>query len=146
LTDIGSGESAAFKVFVPYGAGLGQTNIFTAWRYLVEDFGFAGAPLAAFVMGLVAAAAWKRVAERPTPVALAVLLCAYAYILNSTTQTVFLFTNIMLAFAVTGLALSLRPAAPKPTSLERRAASIRGPSTGFPGDRGARHVGLRATP
>lgn len=114
LMDIGSGESAAFTGYVQLGGHYGQTNIFTAWRYLIEDFGLAGAPLVAFVMGWVAAAAWRRVVQRPTPGPLLVLLCAYAYMLNSTTQTVFLFTNIILAIVVTGWALYRPPPKPKP--------------------------------
>lgn len=109
LFDVGSGQSAAFAEFVPVGGGYGVTNVFTAWRYLVEDFGWAGAPLAAFVLGWIAAAAWRRVIYRPTASATVVLLAAYAYMLNSTTQTAFLFTNIMVAFVVAGVALCQRP-------------------------------------
>lgn len=114
LVDVGSGQSAAFTDFVPLGGGHGVTNIFTAWRYLVEDFGIAGAPLAAFMIGWVAAVAWRRVVQRPTPGPLVVLLCSYAYMLSSTTQTAFLFTNIVLAVVVTTWALYRQPPRPKP--------------------------------
>src|SRR5699024_6061172 len=46
--------------------GSGTTNIFTAWRFLVEDFGVAGALLAAFAVGWLLTWAWRRTVEQPS--------------------------------------------------------------------------------
>jgi oligosaccharide repeat unit polymerase len=141
FVDVGSGESRAFTEFVPLGGGHATTNIFTAWRYLVEDFGFAGAPLAAFAIGWIVTASWKRVVERPTPGPVVAMLGGYAWMLNSNMQTVFLFSNIVLAFVISGWALSRRPAEANPMPVDRRVAAtgrlLSSPGSEGPGQRGS---------
>lgn len=113
-TSLGGGSEGFDDRRLLTGEGLDTTNIFTAWRFLVEDFGVAGAPLAAFAFGWVVTWAWRRTVERPSMLPLLVLLAGYAWMLNSTTQTIFLFTNVIAAFAVAAVVLSRRPPEPRP--------------------------------
>jgi oligosaccharide repeat unit polymerase len=108
LISIGDGRTAGFSDRATLGPGGGTTNIFTAGRYLIEDFGVVGAPVVAVIVGWLVAVAWRRTIERPGVAPVIVLLCFYAYTLNSNTQTIFLFTNICLSVVLASLALGCR--------------------------------------
>jgi oligosaccharide repeat unit polymerase len=130
----------ALTDWAPLGNG-GETNIYTAWRYLITDFGWAVTPLAAALLGYLITVAWRQLILRPTTLAAVGLLAGYAWLLHSVTLPIFTFTSVVAAFAVTGWALSLRPAAPKPTPVDRRAATIRRPLSDVSGGRyGTVHV------
>ena len=112
LLDVGRGGSAGFDEYLPLGDGSGVANIYTAWRFLIEDYGVVGAPLAAALLGWVATAAWRTAVMNGSPLAVTGLMAAYGYTLNSTTQSVFLFTNIVLAFVIAAVLLGVLPALP----------------------------------
>lgn len=103
----------ALTDWAPLGDG-GQTNIYSAWRYLIEDFGWAGAPLAAFALGYLITLAWRRLVQRPAPVVLLACLSGYAYMVHSVTLPIFTFTSVVAAFALAGITLTRRVPPPKP--------------------------------
>jgi len=106
------GGSVGFSTSIPTGTGE-DSNIFTAWRFLVEDFGVALALVAIAGAGWVITRAWRKVIRHPDPASLVLLICGYAYVMNSSTQTLFLFTNVVAAVAIAYAALSLRRRPPR---------------------------------
>lgn len=103
----------ALTDFAQLGGGA-TANIYTAWRYLIADFGWIGAILAAVVLGYVATAGWRMLVQRPTTTALVLFMSTYAYLLHTNVLPIFTFTNTVAAVAIAGLALHLRPPKPKP--------------------------------
>jgi oligosaccharide repeat unit polymerase len=106
---IGEQYGQAFTDFRPIGATVpGKSNIYTGWRYLVEDWGVAGAVLAAAVLGYVATRVWARLVERRSVPALVGYLCLFGTMAHWVTLSIFTFTNVVVAAVIAAVALSLR--------------------------------------
>jgi oligosaccharide repeat unit polymerase len=88
---------------------VGPTNIFTAYRPLLQDFGRPGTILVLFVLGFACQLAWLSVQRRQSLGAALLLAVVYAYILNSATQSLFIFLNVCLAL-IAGVAIIRGPA------------------------------------
>ncbi|WP_206330651.1 O-antigen polymerase [Modestobacter sp. KNN46-3] len=100
------GQSRGYDDFLPLGPGLSVSNIYSVWRFLIDDFGIVGAPIAAALLGFAATRAWTWLIRRPNGVSLVMLACAYAFTLNSSTQPPFMFTNVALAIGLAAVVLS----------------------------------------
>ncbi|SDY75528.1 oligosaccharide repeat unit polymerase [Modestobacter sp. DSM 44400] len=109
----GSEYGQALDDFVPLGNG-GSTNIFTAWRYLVEDFGLIGTPIVAVAAGALLTLLWRRLVERPSPLVALGCLAGYAFLAHSVTLPIFTFTNVVLAFMVAAFMLTREAPAAAP--------------------------------
>jgi hypothetical protein len=84
----------------------GQTsNVYTALRGLLEDFGPAGAALVMFAAGSLAGAAYRRVLRSGSTTAAVLLAFGYAAILLSPVISVATFSTACLAVAGAGLLL-----------------------------------------
>lgn len=104
---IGEEYGSAFTDFRPIGdTVVGQSNIYTGWRYLVEDWGIAGALLAAAVLGYVTTRVWARLVERRSVPALVGYLCLFGAMAHWVTLSIFTFTNVVVAAAIAAVALS----------------------------------------
>jgi oligosaccharide repeat unit polymerase len=82
------------------------TNIYTAFRAAIVDFGAPGALLFYAVIGFVAARVSASALSRPGPVSGLLLVVLYSYFLNGNSQSIFWFTNICLAILIAGLCLT----------------------------------------
>jgi oligosaccharide repeat unit polymerase len=98
--------SQAYRDFRQLGGDPGaSTNIYTAFRSAIVDFGAPGALLFLAAAGYVAARTQASALERPGPVSALTLVVVYAYFLNSNIQSIFWFTNVCLAVFLAGLCL-----------------------------------------
>ncbi len=101
----------ALTDWAPLGTG-DSTNIYSAWRHLIQDSGTVLAPLAAAVIGFLATLAWRRSIERPNTWWTVGCMAGYAYALHSVTFPIFMFTNVVVAFLVAAVTLSVASRAP----------------------------------
>ncbi len=98
--------SQAYPDFRQLGRDPGAaTNIYTAFRSAIVDFGAPGALVFLAAMGFVAARALSSVLRRAGPVSAVLLVAIYAYFLNSNIQSIFWFTNVCLGIVLAGVAL-----------------------------------------
>jgi oligosaccharide repeat unit polymerase len=82
----------------------GDTNIYTAFRGLVEDFGYFGAPVALFVFGFISGFAYRMTKEGRS--AHCVILAAfYAACIWSPIASFFVYNGLVLAWVVSAAAL-----------------------------------------
>lgn len=82
-----------------------STNIFTAFRALITDFGRGGALLFLGLLGFVAARLQHRLLNGGPVLLAPVLLACYAYLLNSNSASIFTFTNVWLGLVLAVLVL-----------------------------------------
>lgn len=80
------------------------TNVYTVFRCLIEDFSFAGAALALFLIGLLAGHAYVRVANRQQRT-LWVLITFYVFTLWSHVTSILNYNSILLAIAIIAIGL-----------------------------------------
>ena len=81
------------------------SNVFTAWRFLIADFGLIGAPLLAAAGGFTSSRLVRHVVRDASEGAAVLLIGLYTYVLNSVTVSAFVFTNVCFAFAIAYLVL-----------------------------------------
>lgn len=120
----GAQYNDALQDWAPLGNG-GETNIYSAWRYLITDFGIALSPIAALLIGFLVTVAWRRLSEWPTTITLIGCLAGYAYMLYSVTLPIFTFTNVTVAVVLAGVALSRQPRPPVPVRESPHEAAVR---------------------
>jgi hypothetical protein len=110
----------AHPPFVSVGSGL-QTNVFTSFWPLTQDFGLPGALLVSTVFVFIAAAALRAAVVNRSIGAACVYIIWVSFTLFSQTTLIFSFTNVVLAFgvgaAVLRKAVRLLPADPSPSGL-----------------------------
>ena len=96
------------------------TNIFTAFRSLVGDFGVAGALLVLAGLGAGLARLQRRVL-RGGLASFPLVAAGYGYLLNSNSQSIFWFTNVLVALVLAGGLLAVAAARPagRPRSILR---------------------------
>lgn len=99
--------SEAYPDFRPLGRGTGEsTNIYTAFRAGIVDFGVPGSLLFYAAIGFVGARARTAAIARRSPLAAMALVVVYSYFLNSNSQSIFWFTNVCLAIVLAAFCLS----------------------------------------
>jgi oligosaccharide repeat unit polymerase len=98
--------SQAYKDYrqVSRNSGAG-TNIYTAFRSAIEDFGVPGALAFFAILGFLAARARDLSIRTASPLATLLLVVIYAYFLNSSIQSIFWFTNVCIAILLAALCL-----------------------------------------
>lgn len=94
------------------------TNIYTAFRSAIEDFGAPGALVFFCGLGYLTTAAQGRAVARADPLAALVWTAGYAYILNMNSQSIFWFTNVWAGFVLAAICIvaALRSRVPLPAA------------------------------
>ena len=88
-----------FSAAVP--VGNYSTNIYTVFRYLLQDFGVAGSLLLLFCVGFIAGYCYKRT-KQGSYITMPILIIFYTQLLFSNTTSIFGYNTILLAgFIVT---------------------------------------------
>lgn len=81
------------------------TNVYSAWRGLIVDFGEPGAVLALFALGSGLGVVYRRTSRNGSPTAAAVLACGYSTILMSAVLSIVTFTNVCAAIVLAVVAI-----------------------------------------
>lgn len=104
LLGIANNEFGVYTKYLPFNVDGDTTNIFTAFRQMIDDFGKTGAALYMFILGIVARNSWIRIISGDD-LAIAFIVLFYMYLFHIPLLAVTVHNSILFSFIIPVISL-----------------------------------------
>ena len=104
LLGIAVNEVGVYTNYLEFNSEGSTTNIFTALRQMIDDFGFIGASIYMLALGFIGGKEWSR-AKRGDHLALSFMLLFYMYLFHTPLLAVTVHNSILFSFFVPAILL-----------------------------------------